>query len=122
MRVEAQADQVGFNAECLVHVVLEDRPVHGGQLIELGKKGIVDKSGQPKQGRLALHKQLMVGLLEALKGLVGAEEPVKLVLASENVLEVATQRDSHQVGQFLPVDVQAQTERGAINIGDRAFY
>lgn len=76
MRVEAQADQVGFDAERLIHVVLKDRPVHGGQLVELGEKGIVDQSSQPKQGRLALHKQLIVGLLEALKGLVGAEEPV----------------------------------------------
>ena len=99
MRVEAQADQVGFDAERLIHVVLEDRLVQGGQLVELGEKGIVNQSGQPKQGFLALNKQLMVGLLEALKGLVGSEEPVQLVLASENVLEVPAQRDSHQVGQ-----------------------
>ena len=43
------------------------------------------------------------------------------MLASEYVLEVASQRDSHQVIQLLPVDVQAKTEGGAINIGDFAF-
>ena len=43
------------------------------------------------------------------------------MLASEYVLEVATQRDPHKVGQLLPVDVQAQTEGRAINIWDFAF-
>ena len=43
------------------------------------------------------------------------------MLASEYVLKVATQWDSHQVGQLLPVNVQAQTEGEHISIGYCAF-
>jgi len=64
----------------------------------------------------------MVSLLEALQRLEGAEEPVKLVLASENVLEVATKGNPNQVPQLLPIDLQAQTEGWAISIRDLAFY
>ncbi len=49
----------------------------------------------------------MISLGEALESLVGLQEPVELVLASKDVLEVAGQGDSHQVGQLLPIDVQA---------------
>ena len=56
-------------------MVLEDRPVYRGQLVELNENGIMYQSGQSKQGRLALHKELMVGLLEALECLIGANKP-----------------------------------------------
>lgn len=44
------------------------------------------------------------------------------MLASEDVLELATKGDPNQVPQLLPIDVQAQTEGGPINIRDNAFY